>query len=40
MIQIPRKLAKEQLRTLFGVYELYARHLSSYLTGTLEPTAG
>ncbi len=33
--KIPRKLAKEQLRTLFGVYELYARHLSSYLTGTL-----
>ncbi|MDD4698846.1 MAG: flagellar motor switch protein FliM [Oscillospiraceae bacterium] len=33
--KIPRKLAKEQLRTIVGVYELYAKHLSSYLTGIL-----
>lgn len=33
--KIPRKLAKEQMRTIVGVYEIYAKHLSSYLTGIL-----
>ncbi len=33
--KLPRKFTKEQLRTVMGVYEIYARHLSSYLTGTL-----
>ncbi len=33
--KIPKKFTKEQLRTLLGVYEIYARHLSSYLTATL-----
>jgi flagellar motor switch protein FliM len=33
--KIPKKFTKEQLRTIVGVYDIYARHLSSYLTGTL-----
>jgi flagellar motor switch protein FliM len=33
--RLPKKFNKEQLRTLMGVYEIFARHLSSYLTGTL-----
>ena len=33
--KIPRKFTKEQLRTVVGVYDIYARHVSSYLTGTL-----
>ncbi|MDD3693109.1 MAG: flagellar motor switch protein FliM [Oscillospiraceae bacterium] len=33
--KLPKKFTKEQLRTLLGVNEIYARHLSSYLTATL-----
>lgn len=33
--KLPRKFTKEQLRTVVSVYEMYARHVSSYLTGTL-----
>lgn len=33
--KLPKKFTKEQLRTVMGVYEIYAKHLSSYLTGTL-----
>ena len=33
--KIPKKFTKEQLRSLVGVHETYARHLSSYLTGSL-----
>lgn len=33
--KLPKKFTKEQLRTITGVFEIYAKHLSSYLTGTL-----
>lgn len=33
--KLPKKFTKEQLRTIHSVFEVYARHLSSYLTGTL-----
>jgi len=33
--RIPKKFTKEQLRTIVGIYEMYARQLSSYLTGSL-----
>lgn len=33
--KIPKKFTKEQLRSLVSVHETYARHLSSYLTGSL-----
>ncbi len=31
----PKKLTKEQIKTLFGVYENFARHLASYFSGIL-----
>lgn len=31
----PKKLSKEQIKTLMGVYENFARHLASYLSGIL-----
>ncbi len=33
--RIPKKVTKDQWRTLLSVFEIYSRHLSSYLTGTL-----
>lgn len=31
----PQKCSKEQLRTLSGIYDTFARHMTSYFTGTL-----
>lgn len=37
--KIPKKFTKEQLRTIVGVFDIYARHLSSYFTGILRSYA-